>query len=148
MRKLLPPILFFFSGGLMVLLHIVWPGSRLDLQPYTYFVGATFVAGGLALAALGSRQFSRVGTNIKTFNQPDVLVTDGVFRFSRNPMYLGFILALAGLGCLLGSASPFAIVVAFLIITDRWYIRFEERMMLKTFGEDYVTYKATTSRWV
>jgi protein-S-isoprenylcysteine O-methyltransferase Ste14 len=56
--------------------------------------------------------------------------------------------ALIGLSILLGSISPVIGVLVFIILADRWYIPFEERMMTKTFGQKYKSYQARTRRWV
>lgn len=97
---------------------------------------------------VGARQFERARTNIKTFDRPDKLVTWGVFRWTRNPMYLGFAGALFGLWLALGSASPALIMLAFWVTCDRWYIRFEERVMRQRFGADYLAYCERTRRWL
>ena len=90
-----------------------------------------------------------MGTNVMTFEQPDVLVTQGVYRYSRNPMYLGFVVALLGSSLLMGaSISSFLLVALFFIITDRWYIRFEELEMTKKFGAEYQAYSNNVRRWI
>ncbi|MCE3289332.1 MAG: hypothetical protein K0R83_1344, partial [Caulobacter sp.] len=84
----------------------------------------------------------------RTFDDPDVLVTGGPFRFTRNPMYLGFLLLLAGVALGLGAASPWIVPVVFWLLADRWYIPFEERAMRRTFGEAYEAYARRVRRWV
>jgi len=63
-------------------------------------------------------------------------------------MYLGFLMALFGFFMLLGCLSPLFGVVLFFVITDRWYIEFEEAAMAKAFGREYPTYKTKTRRWL
>ncbi len=63
-------------------------------------------------------------------------------------MYLGFVIALLGLSMLLGALSPIFVVAAFFVITERWYIRFEEQAMLRVFGDSYSLYKSKTRRWM
>jgi protein-S-isoprenylcysteine O-methyltransferase Ste14 len=103
---------------------------------------------GLLVTLAGARLFARIGTNIKTFNEPGVLVTGGLFRWSRNPMYAGFLLILAGTAILLGAATPFLLVILFALVADRWYIAFEERALASKFGEEYAAYKRRTRRWI
>ena len=68
------------------------------------------------------------GTNIKTFDEPGVFVKCGLFKYARNPMYIGFVMALFGIALLYqGSVSSFVIAFLFFIISDQWYVRFEER---------------------
>ncbi len=111
-------------------------------------VGLAMLVFGLVMTTAAARSFNRAGTNIKTFDEPDVLVTDGWFRYTRNPMYLGFATALLGLAGVLGSTSPLFAVAAFGIVTDRWYIQFEERAMQRQFGPAYDAYRARTRRWI
>jgi protein-S-isoprenylcysteine O-methyltransferase Ste14 len=131
----------------MVALHLVLPGPVLIAFPYN-LAGAALAALGLAVTLGGARRFARLGTNIKTFNEPGVLVTDGLFRWSRNPMYLGFLLFLAGVAVLLGTTTPLLGPVLFAIAADRWYIAFEERAMQKKFGASYEDYMRKTRRWL
>jgi protein-S-isoprenylcysteine O-methyltransferase Ste14 len=147
MKKILPPILFLVSVLLMVLPWKVLPLSIWVSYPFN-LLGLIPLFLGLGLTIIGSRKFDQVGTNIKTFNDPNVLVTEGVFKYSRNPMYLGFVLALVGVSVLLGALSSLLVAIAFFVITDRWYVRFEEQAMLRIFGDSYVSYKARTRRWV
>ena len=147
MKKLLPPALFLISILIMMLLWRLAPTSRNFTFPVS-LAGLALLILGLGLTILGSRKFQQVGTNINTFNEPDILVKEGLFRYSRNPMYLGFVIALLGVSALLGSLSTLAVVIAFFVITDRWYIAFEERAMAKKFGEEYEKYKSQTRRWI
>jgi protein-S-isoprenylcysteine O-methyltransferase Ste14 len=93
-------------------------------------------------------KFSKLGTPIKPFDEPNKLVTDGFFKYSRNPMYLGFALVLLGVWLLLGALSPLLGVVLFVAITDRWYIPFEERALVEKFGPEFQAYRSKTRRWI
>jgi protein-S-isoprenylcysteine O-methyltransferase Ste14 len=143
----LPPRLVLMLLVAMGALHMLLPGPTLLAFPYT-LVGAAVAALGFALTLSGARLFARVGTNIRTFNQPGVLVTDGPFRWSRNPIYLGFVVLLLGTAILLGTATPFIAPALFALIADRWYIAFEERAMRERFGADYAAYASRTRRWL
>lgn len=144
---LLPPRLVLALLVAMGALHMLLPGPRLVAFPYT-LIGAAVAALGIVLTLSGARLFARVRTNIRTFNEPGVLVTDGLFRWSRNPMYLGFALLLLGTAILLGTTTPLFAPVLFAFIADRWYIAFEERAMQQRFGADYAAYMSTTRRWL
>ena len=148
MKKLLPPILFILTAVVMGI--VCWgTGSEHNiLYPYNLF-GLFFLAVGLGMASWGSRLFRRLGTNIMTFDEPDVLVTQGLYRFTRNPMYLGFVIAILGIAILYqGAIVAFVLAFLFFIVTDRWYIKFEERAMLSKFGEEYQNYCNNTRRWI
>jgi protein-S-isoprenylcysteine O-methyltransferase Ste14 len=145
--RLLPPRLVLILILAMVALRFLAPGPMIMSFPHN-LVGALVAVVGLGLALSGARLFSRVGTNIKTFNEPGTLVTGGAFRWTRNPMYLGFLLLLAGIAILLGAATPFVAVALFALVADRWYIAFEERALERKFGTAYVAYRQTTRRWI
>ena len=144
---LLPPKLVLVLLVAMAGLHAVLPGPVILAFPYN-LAGAAVAAFGLLVTLSGARRFSRIGTNIRTFNEPGVLVTDGPFRWSRNPMYLGFVLLLLGTAFLLGTATPLTGPLLFAIVADRWYIGFEERAMRAKFGADYEAYARRTRRWI
>lgn len=147
MKKIIPPILFALSICVMVVLWFIAPIKDLLHYPYN-LIGVLFIVVGVGIAKRGSDAFERVGTNIETFQKPDIIVTDGLFSISRNPMYLGFVVALLGVAITLGNLSSFFVALAFIVITDRWYIPFEEAAMEKEFGEQYIQYKTVTRRWL
>lgn len=147
MQRLLPPLLLIITLGVMVVAAYVWPIDALIPKPARW-AGALAAAIGLVIAAIGARVFRQVGTNIKTFDAPQKLVTTGLFAHSRNPMYLGFAMCAIGLGVALGAVSPLLIAAVFCVILDRWYIRFEEAVMQDTFGAEYDRYRAHVRRWL
>jgi protein-S-isoprenylcysteine O-methyltransferase Ste14 len=144
--RILPPHLVLVLLGAMAALHLIVPGPMVLAFPHN-LVGLAVAALGLAITLSGARLFARVGTNIRTFNEPGVLVTDGLFQWSRNPMYLGFVLLLLGTAILLGTATPLLAPLLFAIVADRWYIAFEERALQHKFGADYAAYMRRTRRW-
>lgn len=147
MKRFLPPYLFFLCLALMIGIHLIWPVDAFIPYPWS-LAGIPVFVGGFLMAVIGKRQFAKAGTNIKTFDQPDLLVTDGLFRYSRNPMYLGMAIALLGAAITVGALCAFLIWAAFVLICDRWYIRFEERTLADTLGEPYLAYKKQVRRWI
>ena len=144
---LLPPVIMLLVAGAMLLLDRYIPLSILWGAPYIY-AGGFFIVAGLGVANWHARLFRKLGTNINTFGEPGKLTREGLYRVSRNPMYLGFVVTLAGVATLLGSASPFIAVIGFAILTNYWYIPFEERAMLQKFGPEYIEYRRRVRRWL
>ena len=144
---LIPPRLFYLALIIMTLCAFVLPGPVVLDAPW-HWLGMFPLALGAWLTLSGGHRFHRTGTNIQTFNTPTHLHTDGLFRWSRNPMYLGFALMTAGAALLFGTLVPLLITALFAVICDRWYIRFEERAMHATFGDAYAVYCQRTRRWV
>lgn len=147
MKKILPPQLFYLTIAIMAMLFFFLPVEYILTYPYN-LLGIIFVAIGLLTAIAGKKQFLKLKTNIKTFNEPDMLVSDGLFAYSRNPMYLGFSLAIIGFSVLFGNLSSMVAAVVFIVLTDRWYIRYEEKVMREKFGDEYEDYCQRTRRWI
>lgn len=147
MQRLLPPFFFLVCVVMMALLSTYYPILRFLEYPWT-LIGILDLIGGLSITLIAGVQFMRAKTNLKTFNKPDQFVTSGLFRFSRNPMYLGFAISTFGVALYLGALSPFLICALFIAVVDRWYISYEEKMMAETFGQTYLDYKAKVRRWL
>ena len=103
---------------------------------------------GVAINLSADKAFHQARTTVKPFQESTSLVTNGVFRISRNPMYLGFVLILIGIAMLVRSLSPYLVVFVFAIFIDKIYIRTEEYMLTEKFGSKWQAYKAKTRRWL
>lgn len=125
----------------------MWPDA-LPLTSAVTRLGWVPAVLGLLLLVSARIQFSRAKTNIYTFDEPGILVTHGVFAISRNPMYLGFTLLLLGIVILQGNLIGLPWVAAFGIITDRWYIAYEERHLREKFHLAFEEYAGRTRRWL
>ena len=103
---------------------------------------------GIVIAVGAESQFRRSRTTVDHLGIPTKLVTDGWFRYSRNPMYLSFALLLMGAWLALGSVAPLFGVVAYLFLVERWYIAPEEKRLVATFGKQYESYRMRARRWL
>ncbi len=144
--RLLPPHYFVFSLLTMIALRIIETAPMLGGD--WYLVGLLPLTVGLGFAVWAVRLFAKVGTNIVPFTESTALVTDGAFAYSRNPMYLGMVLALLGVVLLLDRVSPWLVLVPFILVIRLKFIRFEEPLMEQTFGTAYTTYKSSVRRWL
>lgn len=147
MKKIIPPFLFLACIAFMVSIHWLIPSFTIFATPYNYS-GIGLIVLGLRMTITVSKRFSENETEIHTFKNPQKLVTNGLFRLSRNPIYLGFALSLTGVWVLLGSFLPICGCIFFVLITNTWYIPYEEKVMLQTFGNAYEKYKSKVRRWV
>ncbi|MBX3445615.1 MAG: isoprenylcysteine carboxylmethyltransferase family protein [Parvibaculaceae bacterium] len=147
-QKLLPPRLFLIALALMTAVHLFAEPEPKWGSPAQTIAGILIALFFLGITIAGSRQFARAKTNINTFMKPDKLVTTGLFRYTRNPMYLGFAGALVGAAIALNCLTGLIVALAFIVVADRWYIRFEERAMSENFGEAYAAYRTQTRRWI
>jgi protein-S-isoprenylcysteine O-methyltransferase Ste14 len=146
-RRLYPPVYFLFAIVAMALLHVSVPILRWLDWPWNS-IGIVPLALGVAMAVIGAGQFKRAGTNIKPFTDSSVLVTDGVFRYSRNPMYVGMLFALLGVASLLGSMTPLLVVPLFGWFIAVRFIAVEEQLLTERFGAQYLNYQARVRRWL
>ena len=92
--------------------------------------------------------FRESRTSLKLRGGVASLITDGPFGFSRNPIYLGIMMALLGLAIFLGSLMVFLYPVLFFILFQFVIIPLEERRMEEAFGEVYLEYKRKVRRWL
>lgn len=111
-------------------------------------LAVALIALGAALVLWCGWEFRRAGTPLMPFVEPTALVARGPYRFSRNPIYLGYTLSLTGVAALLGSSSPFVVLPLFLWIIQRRFVEPEERLLEQRFGEVYRAYKAQVRRWI
>lgn len=147
MKKILPPTYLWVSIVVMVALYFVFPGTRIIPSPWNW-LGLIPLALGMAINVVADNTFKKVETTVKPFRESTVLVTDGAYRISRHPMYLGFVLILAGIAIILGSLTPWVVVPVFVILMESVFIRVEERMMEEQFGQAWLEYKARARRWI
>jgi protein-S-isoprenylcysteine O-methyltransferase Ste14 len=143
---MLPPIVLLACIAVMILLDWQVPVIELWGAPYSW-LGYSLIVIELTIASWHARLFRRLGTNINTYGEAATLTREGLFRFTRNPMYLGFVMILLGVGICLGSTSPFVMVVGFILLTRYWYIDFEEKELYKKFGKSYLEYQQQVPRW-
>ncbi len=146
-KKPLPPTYFLIYLGAAIALHFLFPVARIVQAPYT-FLGLLLIVSGVVLNVWADSLFKREKTTVKPFEKPSTLVTEGPFRFSRHPMYLGFVSILLGLAVFLGSLVPFLTPVAMILTLETMFIPYEESEMEATFGEAYRHYKKRVRRWL
>ena len=94
------------------------------------------------------RTIEKAGTPIRTDRPVPRLVTDGPFRFTRNPEYLGLAMLYAGIALLRNSLWAILLLPVVVYVIQREVIGREERYLERTFGEEYLAYKARVRRWV
>lgn len=147
MKWFIPPLLVLLC---LIMINLIWffiPLYQIVPEPFHYLGIGIFIAG-LALLATASRKFKKARTEIHTFKMPGKLVTSGPFAYSRNPMYLGFTLLLLGSALLANGVAALLVVIFFFVVSNLWYIPFEEKAAEQTFGDDYKDYKMRVRRWI
>ena len=145
----LPPFIFLGFLVAATVLEAVVPFPVLGAHALArYLAGAAFVACGFVLVGIGMRRFVAAGTNIPPNLPTTALVVDGIYRRTRNPLYLGATLVYLGLSVVAGSFWAIGLVVPLLGVINTGVIAREERYLEGKFGDAYRTYKARVRRWV
>ena len=110
--------------------------------------GAALFAIGGVIAGTAIRQFRRAGTDFKTHRPSTAIVTGGLYRHSRNPIYIALALAYAGIAVAADGLWAMALLVPTLVVVHHGVIAREERYLEGKFGDEYLRYKASVRRWL
>ncbi len=149
MRIKVPPVVIFSGTALcMYLLYVFLPVGYFDFFGRLYLMWALLgLAGVVAVVALVQFGIARTTVNPLNPDKTRVLLTSGVYSFSRNPMYLALLLILLAWGLWLGNAFNVLLAAGFVSVMNRWQIRREEDSLLQKFGNDYSRYCIQVRRW-
>lgn len=149
-----PSILVVVPPPIWALLFFIaaWIAGRAFGLPVRFqypWIGLAVFFAGLLISASGRFAFARAGTEVVPVSAKNsVLVTTGPFRFTRNPMYLGILVATAGLSLVLGTVAALFFPVVFFLFANFISIPYEEKKMTRQFGDAYRDYKARVRRWI
>lgn len=111
-------------------------------------VGAVLIGAGALLMVAAAAQMLLARTTIVPHRKPGALVTGGLFRFSRNPIYLGDAMVLAGVIVLRDAPLAVPLLPLFMAVIQRRFIHPEEARLQAAFGPDFAGYAARTRRWL
>ncbi|TDQ29475.1 methyltransferase family protein [Zeaxanthinibacter enoshimensis] len=149
MKLKIPPALVFLSFAILMYLLDFWlPVGEFEFFGRKWMIYAlTGIAILVSLVAL--LQFSRAGTTIDPRDpaKSKVLVTTGIYNYTRNPMYLALLLLLLAWGLYLGNAFNTLLAALFVAYMNRFQILPEEESLEKEFGQVYRTYCMAVRRW-
>ena len=146
--KIIPPLVMLFFAGAMYVLAQFLPVGQFD-----FFGRKELAIGLLGLAvlvmALALFQFKKVKTTTNPIDltKTSSLVTQGILKYSRNPMYLAMLLILLAFGLKLSNAFNTLVAAGFVYYMNHFQIRFEEEALEKKYGKIYSIYKKNTRRW-
>lgn len=148
--RLLPPHWFLLALIAMALLALVPAPPLLTgaTRLVTALLGVALLTAGITAATAAARRFARAGTSIVPFTDASVLVSHGPFAISRNPMYTGMVVGLAGIALALNSPWPWLVVPALFALLRQRFVVPEERLMEATFGAAWLDYRSRVRRWL
>jgi len=144
-----PPVIMLLVGLLMWWMSIMFPGLAFD---WLYGDAAAVIVGllGMAVSLNAVLAFRRAGTTAdpRRTTATRVLVSSGIYRYSRNPMYVGVLLMLLAWGIYLGNVLSILCAPIFIVYITRFQIIPEERMLHDKFGNEFLAYKNRVRRWL
>lgn len=118
------------------------------ITPANDALGAALIVAALALMITAAAQMLIARTSVIPRRDPDAFVQGGVFRISRNPIYLADAVLLTGLCIGWDALIALPLVAVFVMIIQRRFILDEEARLSRRFGEDYLAYTARVRRWL
>ena len=147
--KIPPPAVAALIAGAMWGISLVTP--PLDVHGLVRVAAAIAIAlagGGIALSGVVSFRLARTTVNPMKPETTSALVTRGIYRITRNPMYVGVLFVLVAWAVFLSAPWTLAGPLAFVLYMNRFQIAPEERVLSTMFGTDYSTYKSRVRRWL
>lgn len=145
--KLLPPVYLLAAMLLAYGLHHFLPIATIIPAPWNR-VGLVLLLLGLILIVAPAAVFKARDTAIRPFDESAVLIQEGLYAYSRNPIYVGMVVLVLGIAILFGTASPLIAPLLLAFILRLVFIRVEEAMLETRFGQEYRTYKSRVRRWL
>lgn len=147
--KIPPPLVVFVAAALMAGAAYAFPGAEIDI-PARVVLAVVFAVIGAVCIGSGIAEFRRHGTTIdpREPQRSSSLVDTGIFRFTRNPMYLGLLVVLTGWAVYLSNLLPFIVLPMYVLYLGKYQIEPEERLLAAKFGDHYEAYRRKVRRWI
>jgi protein-S-isoprenylcysteine O-methyltransferase Ste14 len=147
--KIPPVALSLLLGALMWLAARTTPTLAFTV-PAGWIIALMLAGTGVVVALLGVVSFRRAKTTVNPLDPAaaSALVASGIYRVTRNPMYLGLLLVLLGWALFLGNVLPFAFPVAYVPLMNRLQIIPEEKALAALFGSGFADYRSKVRRWL
>lgn len=146
-RFIYPPVWLLLGLIAIFTLNETYPGYRFTSLA-GQLGGGLLILVGLLLLVSANGLFVRAGTDVIPFRNVNALVTHGIYRYTRNPMYLGMTAVLLGCAVTVGATLALPVPLVFAIIVEYRFIRPEEQMLRRQFPEEYPAYCARVRRWL
>ena len=148
MKKVIsiPPNYFYFCIFFIILVHFVFPYLQIIYVPFNLMAMILIIIG-VYLISRSYLLFKKNNTP-ENFDESRCIVEEGLYKYSRNPMYLGGVIFLIGASFLFGNILSFISPAFFFIVINYMFIPFEEEKMESIFDEKYLDYKKRVRRWI
>jgi protein-S-isoprenylcysteine O-methyltransferase Ste14 len=142
-----PPRIALALLIIATVLHVLLPAQS-SYQYSSIYLSGALVLLGFAVMMLAWLQFKERKVAICPTANTDSLITDGIYRLTRNPMYLGMVTMLGGVAVFFGTLPFYVVTIVYFVLIDRWFCMYEEEKLVATFGREYAAYKSKVRRWL
>ncbi len=112
------------------------------------WIGIALAIAGVGLIAAGAVEFRKANTAVVPFSPTTAIVSSGPFQFTRNPLYLGFVLIYLGASLAANTWWPLFLLPVAVLVLLNGVVKREERYLERKFGREYTDYKARVRRWL
>lgn len=143
----LPPFIYLGFLGVGLAADFALPYSLLP-NAVQFSLGAAIIVSSIAILPFAITRFRAAGTSVDVRQPTTAIITDGVYRFSRNPIYLAMTLLVAGIGVAVDGIWLIVMLAPTLIVMHYGVIAREERYLEAKFGGEYLKYKRSVRRWI
>ncbi len=143
----IPPIIYLIGLLVGLLIDYFYPIGFLPESVSVWF-GVLLTPVAIPIALFAVLALKRVETPIDVRRPTTAIVTDGIYRLSRNPMYVSLAVVYFGIACWVNSLWVLLFIVPVLIVVDRGVIKREEQYLEHKFGGEYLRYKSEVRRWI
>ena len=150
LELLIPPLpLTIALCGIIFLCHSLTPQYSLSINSAIEW-GMAFWVLGIAFVLPAAISFFKAKTTVdpRTPEKSNKLVINGLYKLSRNPMYVGFLFLIVGTACYTGHVSGLLLSISFIPYMNRFQISLEEQHLTSTFGDEYIQYCNSVRRWL
>ncbi len=144
---ILPPLLYLLGAAIGFMVHLLAPRSIIP-RLLAYAVAIALLVAGIGLGSWARLHLKRRGTPVDPRRSTTALVTDGPYRYSRNPLYLRVTLLYLSIAFFVNDVWLVAALPLVLIVLHVGVIRREEQYLEAKFGDEYREYKAKVRRWL
>lgn len=143
----LPPLLFLGTFIVSLLLRFLFPTPLLSTVT-ALIIGLPVVLAGIVLLLLGFREMIRHKTTINPGGITTTIVSQGVYRYTRNPMCIALTVIYVGISIAVNAYWGFLLIIPLLLVVQRGIIEREEAYLTRKFGDEYLRYKGKVRRWI
>ena len=143
----IPPIIYLIGLFLGLLIHYFYPIGFLP-EPVSDWFGVLLILVSIPIAVFALLALKQAETPLDVRKPTTAIVTDGIYRFSRNPMYVSLTLVYLGIACWVNSLWILLLAVPVVVVVDQGIIKREERYLEQKFSGEYMRYKSEVRRWI